>query len=131
MFKQILLAAFFIQIFLPVFSQRDSCEKICPKGLEAAIDGYYVPLLFYSYDDELYTPKKEHPRITAALLCITLGPFGAHRLYLGTKPIVPAAYTITLGGGLGLIPVIDLFLITFSKDISRYKNNPHFFMWNE
>ncbi|HYG51644.1 MAG TPA: TM2 domain-containing protein [Flavobacteriales bacterium] len=71
-------------------------------------------------------PKR---RIVAAFLCITLGPFGMHRLYLGTKPRVAAAYTLTLGGGLGLIPLIDLFHIVFSKDISRFKDNDQFIMW--
>lgn len=80
---------------------------------------------------ESYRNRKEHPRITAAILCVALGPFGAHRLYLGTRPLVPAAYTLTLGGGLGVLPVIDLALITFTKDISRFKDNPNVFMWNE
>jgi len=75
-------------------------------------------------------PKREHKRLTAAILCLTLGPFGAHRLYLGTSTAVPVAYTLTLGGGLGVLPVIDLLLICFSSDITPYMNNPHVFMWN-
>jgi TM2 domain-containing membrane protein YozV len=71
-------------------------------------------------------PKR---RLMAAFLCVALGPFGMHRLYLGTKPRVAAAYTLTLGGGLGLIPVVDLFYIVFSKDISRFKDNDQFIMW--
>lgn len=120
-----------IAVWLPVptNAQQDHIETIEPKGLESVL--YKEELILHvTYPDESLT-KKEHPRITAAILCITLGPFGAHRLYLGTKPIVPATYTLTLGGGIGLLPVVDLFLITFSKDISRYKNNPHVFMWVE
>jgi len=131
MLKRVLLFILFSSIFFPVFSQRDSCSVICPKGLDAALEGEKIPLIYIFYENQITATKKEHPRITAAILCITLGPFGAHRLYLGTKPIVPASYTLTLGGGIGLLPLIDLFLITFSKDISRYKNNPHFFMWVE
>lgn len=131
MFKRIFFIALAGFLFFPCYSQGDYCEPVCPKGLEAALSEEEIPLLCISHESEIISSKKEHPRITAAILCITLGPFGAHRLYLGTKPIVPASYTLTLGGGLGLLPVIDLFLITFSKDISRYKNNPHFFMWNE
>jgi TM2 domain-containing membrane protein YozV len=74
--------------------------------------------------------KRERKRLTAAILCLTLGPFGAHRLYLGTSTAVPVAYTLTLGGGLGVLPVIDLLLICFSSDITPYMNNPHVFMWN-
>lgn len=80
---------------------------------------------------ECKTVKSKHPRLTAAVLCLTLGPFGVHRLYLGTKPIIPVAYTLTLGGGLGLLTVTDFLLICFSRDITPYMNNPHFFMWTK
>lgn len=75
---------------------------------------------------QVVKPKR---RIVAAFLCITLGPFGMHRLYLGTKPHVAAAYTLTLGGGVGIIPLIDLFHIVFSRDLERFKNNDRFIMW--
>jgi TM2 domain-containing membrane protein YozV len=80
----------------------------------------------FSLKKKKVKPKR---RIIAALLCVTLGPFGMHRLYLGTKPHVAAAYTVTLGGGVGIVPVIDLFQIVFSKDISQFKENDQFFMW--
>lgn len=68
-------------------------------------------------------------RLTAAVLTIALGPLGVHRLYLGCPPVVPAVYVATLGGCLGLVPLIDLFAILFTKDLSRYENNPKIFMW--
>ena len=68
-------------------------------------------------------------KLTAAILCITLGTFGVHRLYLGTKPYVPAVYVGTLGGGIGILPFIDFIVIAFCKDISRYQNNNKVFMW--
>jgi len=80
----------------------------------------------FSLKKKKVKPKR---RIIAALLCVTRGPFGMHRLYLGTKPHVAAAYTVTLGGGVGIIPMIDLFQIVFSKDISQFKENDQFFMW--
>lgn len=73
---------------------------------------------------------RESKRFVAAILCLTLGPFGMHRLYLGTRPQVAAAYSITLGG-IGIVPVVDLLLITFSKDISRFKNNDRVIMWGK
>lgn len=57
------------------------------------------------------------------------GFMGAHRVMLGTKPWVPVVYVATLGGCFGLLPLIDFFVITFSKDISKYENNPSIFMW--
>ncbi|MBL7884955.1 MAG: hypothetical protein JNL69_12860 [Bacteroidia bacterium] len=57
------------------------------------------------------------------------GFMGAHRVILGTKPWVPVVYVATLGGCFGLLPLIDFFVITLSKDISQYENNPNIFMW--
>ena len=76
------------------------------------------------------SPRKyrESKRFMAAFLCLTLGPFGMHRLYLGSTPQVAAAYSVTLGA-VGIVPVVDLLLITFSKDISKFKNNGKVIMW--
>lgn len=71
-----------------------------------------------------------HKKIVAALLCVSLGPFGMHRLYLGTTPEVAAAYSATLGA-IGILPVIDLFAIIFTKDLSRFKNNNRVMMWRK
>jgi TM2 domain-containing membrane protein YozV len=85
---------------------------------------------------KISTPKKseikyrESKRFVAAVLCLTLGPFGMHRLYLGATPQVAAAYSVTLGA-IGILPVVDLLLITFSKDISRFKNNGKVIMWGK
>jgi TM2 domain-containing membrane protein YozV len=57
------------------------------------------------------------------------GFMGAHRIMLGTSPWVPVVYVATFGGCFGLLPLIDFFVITFSKDIEQYENNPHVFMW--
>jgi len=58
-----------------------------------------------------------------------LGPFGGHRLYLGTNEKVPIIYTLTLGGGLGLLPLIDLIHIIFTKDLSKFEKSERVFMW--
>lgn len=71
----------------------------------------------------------KHRKLKAAIFTLLLGPFGAHRLYLGTDFKVPLFYSLTLGGGLGIIPLIDFFHIIFSKDFEAYLNNPKFFMW--
>ncbi|MGM0650822.1 MAG: hypothetical protein ACQES1_10000, partial [Bacteroidota bacterium] len=57
------------------------------------------------------------------------GPLGGHRIYLGTEPWVPVVYAVTLGGGIGLLPAIDLFVIIFTKDLNKYIDNPQIFMW--
>ena len=72
---------------------------------------------------------QENPRVVAAVTTLLLGPFGAHRIYLGTSAKVPVFYTVTLGGGLGVLPIIDLLCILTVKEISRYYNNENIFMW--
>jgi TM2 domain len=72
---------------------------------------------------------QENRRLTAAMLTFALGMLGVHRLYLGTKPWIPAVYLLTLGGGFLILPLIDLGVILFSKDISQYEHNDKFLMW--
>jgi len=67
-------------------------------------------------------------KATVIVLTILTGPIGGHRLYLGTKPIVPIFYTCTLGC-VFVLPTIDLFVICFSKDISRFENSDKINMW--
>lgn len=74
--------------------------------------------------------ETENPKAVAAITTVLLGPFGAHRIYLGTDVKVPLFYTLTLGGGLGILPIVDLVCILTADDISKYYDNPHVFMWN-
>lgn len=71
----------------------------------------------------------ENKKITAAFFTLTLGMLGAHRIYLGTKPWVPAAYLFTFGGGFFILPAIDLIMILITKDISKYEQNDKIIMW--
>ncbi len=75
-------------------------------------------------------PKEENPRAVAIALTVALGPFGAHRIYLGTSGLVPVFYTATLGGGLGILPLIDLGHLIFVKDITPFIDNDQVFMWS-
>lgn len=71
----------------------------------------------------------EDTRAVAICLTLTLGVFGAHRIYLGTEDYIPVFYTLTLGGGLGILPVIDFLHLCFVKDISPYYQNEQLIMW--
>ena len=62
------------------------------------------------------------------MLAIVLGPFGAHRLYLGTSPKVAVIYGLTFGG-FGILPLIDLGHLLFAKDLERFRNNDQLLMW--
>jgi hypothetical protein len=73
----------------------------------------------------------DNRRLIAACLAFPLpvGFLGAHRIFLGTNPYIPVAYAGTLGGCLGAVPLVDFFVIVFTKNIEHFENNPHFFMW--
>ncbi len=77
------------------------------------------------------TKSPRHRKLIAAILAFPFpfGIVGLHRIYLGTAPHVPVVYIGTLGGGFGLIPLIDFFAILFVKDIDQYMNNKQVFMW--
>jgi hypothetical protein len=72
----------------------------------------------------LHTPS----RVLAATLAITLGPFGAHRILMGTSPVVPVLYSVTFGG-FGLLVLIDLGHILFTRDLSSFTGNEQVLMW--
>lgn len=76
-------------------------------------------------------PKSDHRKLIAACMAFPLpfGFLGGHRLFLGTKPYIPIVYVGTLGGCLGAIPLVDFFVILFTKDLDQYMNNPKVFMW--
>jgi len=78
-----------------------------------------------STEPKYFTQK----RFTAIALIILTGPLGGHRLYLGTNPVVPVFYALTLGGGFFILPVIDLISLIFNKNITKFENNTNVIMW--
>jgi TM2 domain-containing membrane protein YozV len=67
---------------------------------------------------------------TALLLNFFLGGFGIHRLYLGTKTFTWVGYILTCGGIFGIVPLVDFITLIINKDaMSKYEDNPKFFMW--
>lgn len=81
------------------------------------------PLSFY------FKKKSTKKQVAAVLAFPIIGATGAHRIYLGTEPLVPVTYTATLGGCFGILPLIDFIAILSEKDISKFENNPKVFMW--
>lgn len=81
---------------------------------------------FYKSPDNFFKDK-----VSTVCIILLTGPLGGHRLYLGTKPIVPVVYAVTLGGGIGILPVIDMFVVIFTKDLNRYIDNDKIIMWIE
>jgi len=68
-------------------------------------------------------------KLVAILFAVFTGPLGGHRIYLGTSVQVPLIYTVTIGGGFGVLPLADIIAIIITPDLNDYINNPHVLMW--
>jgi hypothetical protein len=73
--------------------------------------------------------RKHRSKLIAVAADLLTGPLGGHRIYLGTEPYVPVIYALTLGGGMGFLPVADLFVIIFTRDFEKYCDNSQVIMW--
>lgn len=71
----------------------------------------------------------ENTRLISSSLAVLLGPFGAHRLYLGTTTKVAIIYGVTFGG-FGILALVDLGHLLITKDLERYRNSDRVFMWS-
>jgi len=70
----------------------------------------------------------ENERVISSALAVLLGPFAAHRIYLGTTPKVAIIYGVTFGG-FGILVLLDLGHLLFTHDLAAYRNNERVFMW--
>ncbi|HBX53019.1 MAG: hypothetical protein A2275_00880 [Bacteroidetes bacterium RIFOXYA12_FULL_35_11] len=150
MLRAILLISVFL-FFFPFFSSAEVLFSACQeKTIVIVVENSAEADYFLTYQDNIKAGKKKYFKIgkkifrnpfykentangkqkfaTIVIILLT-GPLGGHRLYLGTKPVVPVIYAVTLGGGIGILPIIDLFAIAFTKDISRYVDNERVIMW--
>mgnify|MGYP001010779365 CR=1 FL=1 len=82
-------------------------------------------------NDETVVVQPKFRKLKAVLLAVFLGHFGVHRIYLGTNENVPIVYSLTLGGGFGLLPLFDIIAILTTKDLDEYANNNKVFMWSK
>lgn len=64
----------------------------------------------------------------AIIFTIFTGILGGHRIYMGTHQRTPIIYSVTFGG-FGILPLIDLAHLIFTKDISVYENKTQIIMW--
>ncbi len=87
-------------------------------------------LLTLSIDNtQVFEPRFK--KLKAILLAVFLGHFGVHRIYLGTSPNVPVVYSLTLGGGFGLLPLLDIAAILTTKNLEKFYHNDKVFMWSK
>jgi len=113
---------------LPLFSKAEiSQQLIVVEEYNVAIDSR--PPFEKLRKLRLQLASGKLKRSVATGLAIALGPFGVHRLYLGTATKVPVIYSITLGGFF-ILPLIDIGIILFSKDFDRLKGDERVIMWS-
>lgn len=129
----ILLIVFACGFFMPSISvahiQTMQSEHISATSIDGPIKGIKpIKQKLRQFKAKLQR-RIQNDKANLAVLTITLGIFGGHRLYLGTEAHVPVLYTVTLGGGLGIVPIVDLICILGTKDLDKYVDDPRFIMW--
>lgn len=83
------------------------------------------PLIFDVVPENISVKFK---RGKAILFTVFTGLLGGHRVYFGTHQRTPIIYAVTLGG-LGILPLVDLVNILFTKDLSKFDNKTQVIMW--
>ena len=80
--------------------------------------------------DSIPPRQVKFKRGKAILFTLFTGFLGGHRIYFGTHHRTPIIYSITFGG-LGILPIIDLVHIVFTKDLTRYEHKSQIIMWGK
>jgi len=112
-------------------SLKGYCHNPFPRSND--VQGIDVEITSLSLEEihtlDKFTAAHKKLRGNAILLAILTGPLGGHRILLGTKPIVPIIYTITLGGGFFILPLIDIISLVSTKNLDTYIDNEQVVMW--
>ena len=80
--------------------------------------------------DSIIPRTVKFKRGKAVAFTLFTGIFGGHRIYFGTHHRTPIIYSLTFGG-LGILPIIDLIHIIFTKDLARYEHKSQIIMWGK
>jgi hypothetical protein len=122
---------FFLFLFfsLVIFNSSNANESF-----ELNIEDYQVIVEYnennFASNDSTITSSVKFKRGKALLFTIFTGFLGGHRIYLGTHHRTPILYSVTLGG-LGILPLVDLIHIIFTKDLSIFEYRSQIIMWGK
>jgi hypothetical protein len=81
-------------------------------------------------NDSTEVVRVKFRRGKAILFTIFTGFLGGHRIYFGTHHRTPIIYSLTFGG-LGILPLIDLIHIIFTKDLEKFQDKSQIIMWGK
>jgi hypothetical protein len=119
----------FLSFFFIINHVSAAREKI-----KINIEDYQVIVEFQKTDftsnDSTITSSIKFKRGKAILFTLFTGFLGGHRIYLGTHHRTPILYSVTLGG-LGILPLVDLIHLIFTKDLSKFEYRPQIIMWGK
>lgn len=128
---------FVVIAMLGVFAAQASTYKLNDAAVDAMFaSAVQVDLMSlesaadFAHTNHSFVSADKDPLI-AFLLSWFLGPLGIHRAYLGTSTGTIIGYILTLGG-CGIVATVDWIVLLvglINDDISKYIDNPKFFMW--
>ena len=107
---------------------NDNTIILSPEEIQVIID--FQEELAKDSTQYIKEPKVKFKRGKAIILTVFTGFLGGHRIYFGTHHRTPIIYSITFGG-LGILPLIDLAHIIFTKDLSKYQHKTQVIMWGK
>lgn len=121
-----------VLITLFLFAQRGASNNIdlTIEQFQLVVELQNDSLQTNTTNQERVVKKVKFKRGKAIIFTVLTGFLGGHRIYLGTHQRTPIIYSITLGG-LGILPMVDLLNLIFTKDISKFENKTQIIMWAE
>ena len=119
---------FFFFLFLANSIKANDVLKLTPQEFQVVVD--IQNQLNGTENDSITTRVVKFKRGKAIVFTLFTGFLGGHRIYFGTHHRTPIIYSITFGG-LGILPLIDLAHIIFTKDLSRFEHKSQIIMWGK
>jgi TM2 domain. len=133
--KKVFTLIFAIVLSLSAFAGNYTVdeEKIDELFASASVVTFSeIPAVDFSAETPaVLSAENPNPWVAWALTWV-VGCFGVHRMYLGSQDLMWLYYTITCGGIFGIVTTVDwvvLLIGAIENDITKYVNNPKFFMW--
>ena len=125
MVRVILILLFFLSAI--VLKANDKSNALTSEQIQLLVQEKGLTI---QYSDSLGEPVVKFKRGKAILFTLFTGFLGGHRIYLGSHHRTPIIYSLTFGG-LGILAIIDLVHLIFTKDISIYQDKSQVIMWKK